>query len=45
MKYFIEKMIYETPIVEVIEVEIEKGFATSSSNLENPEEDFPGSWN
>lgn len=27
--------IYETPAVEVINVEVEKGFATSNENFEN----------
>ena len=30
MKNFAEEMIYETPNVEVVEVEVEKGFAGSS---------------
>ena len=30
---------YETPLVEVIEVEVEKGFATSG-DLENPDEGY-----
>ena len=37
-----EKVIYETPIVKVIEVEVEKGFAVS--NLENPEEGKESDW-
>ena len=37
-----EKVIYETPIVKVIEVEVEKGFAVS--NLENPEEGEESDW-
>ena len=32
MKNQLEKDIYETPIVEIIEVEIEKGFAASNPN-------------
>ena len=35
---------YETPLVEVIEVEVEKGFATSSGNVENPNEDEVTPW-
>ena len=35
---------YETPQVEVIEVEVEKGFATSQDIVENPTEGIPGSW-
>ena len=39
MKSQVEKMIYEAPMVEIIEVEVEKGFATSntisSSNIYN----------
>ena len=30
MKIQVEEMIYEAPTVEIIEVEVEKGFATSS---------------
>ena len=37
-----EEVIYETPIVKVIEVEVEKGFAVS--NLENPEEGEESDW-
>lgn len=35
---------YETPLVEIIEVEVEKGFATSSGNVENPYEDEVTPW-
>ncbi len=43
MKKLNEMMAYETPQVEVIEVEVEKGFANST--LENPEEDpNEGKW-
>ena len=34
-----KEMIYVAPVVEVIEVEVEKGFAASPFNL-----DDPGSW-
>lgn len=37
-----EEVIYETPIVKVIEVEVEKGFAVS--NLENLEEGDESGW-
>lgn len=37
-----ENLTYETPQVEVIEVEVEKGFALS--NVENPTEGETGSW-
>ena len=37
MKKLNEMMVYETPQVEVIEVEVEKGFANST--FENLEED------
>lgn len=33
MKNQVEEMIYEAPIVEVIEVEVEKGFASSIDYL------------
>ena len=46
MKSQVEKMIYEAPMVEIIEVEVEKGFATSntvnSSNINGLEEEI---WN
>lgn len=42
MKVVYESVIYESPQVEIIEVEVEKGFAVS--NVENPKEDVPGSW-
>lgn len=32
----VEFMKYETPVVEIIEVEVEKGFA-ASGNMEDPE--------
>lgn len=35
-------MVYEIPQVEIIEVEVEKGFALS--NVENPTEGETGSW-
>ena len=38
------EMAYQSPLVEIIEVEVEKGFATSSGNIENLEEGLPGSW-
>ena len=44
MKIENKRMNYEMPQVEIIEVEVEKGFATSSGNIENPEEGLPGSW-
>ena len=42
MKMVNELLAYETPQVEVIEVEVEKGFAVS--NLENPEEGEESDW-
>ena len=33
-----ENVIYEAPVVEVIEVEVEKGFATSGGPGESPVE-------
>jgi hypothetical protein len=30
------KTIYEAPSFEVVEVQVEKGFATSNASLENP---------
>ncbi len=38
----VEFIKYDAPEVEIIEVEVEKGFAASS--VENPEEDKKGSW-
>ena len=43
-----EKMImvaYEVPMVEVIEVEVEKGFAASYDFGTNPVEHDPSPWN
>ena len=43
-----ERMImvaYEAPTVEVIEVEVEKGFATSYGFGTNPVEHDPSPWN
>ena len=34
MKNQEEKMIYEAPIIEIIEVEVEKGFAASIDDLD-----------
>ncbi len=42
MKVVNESLTYEAPQVEVIEVEVEKGFAVS--NVENPEEGETGGW-
>ena len=33
-------LIYESPLVEIIEVEVEKGFAASNEPLGNRKEDF-----
>ena len=44
MKAEMEEGVYEAPIVEVIEVEVEKGYAVSNGNVENPIESTPGSW-
>lgn len=38
------EMFYETPLVEVIEVEVEKGFAHSSGNLEDFIEGEESDW-
>ena len=35
---------YEAPAVEIIEVEVEKGFATSDGNIENPKEEEETPW-
>ena len=37
-------MVYETPQVEVIVVEVEKGFAASPGNIENPIEGEESEW-
>lgn len=42
MKIVDELMTYETPLVELIEIEVEKGFA--QSNVENPEEGEEQEW-
>ena len=42
MKTKFEEIIYESPQVRVIEVEVEQGFAIS--NVENPTEGETGSW-
>ena len=44
MKAEIEKGAYDAPIVEVIEVEVEKGFAHSSGNLEDFIEGEESDW-
>jgi len=45
MKIEMEEMVYETPLVKMIEVEVEKGFAQSlGESLENPIEDDPSGW-
>lgn len=44
MKNQVEEIIYEVPIVEVIEVEVEKGFALSSKVMESPTESDEISW-
>ena len=44
MKKLAKQMNYEPPVLEIIEVEIEAGFATSGGDFENPIEDTPGSW-
>lgn len=38
------EMFYEVPLVEVIEVDVEKGFALSDGNLENFVEDNETDW-
>lgn len=35
---------YETPQIELIEVEVEKGFAASPGNVENPTEGEESEW-
>ena len=35
-----EKLVYTAPVVEVIEVEVEKGFATSGGPGESPIEEW-----
>ncbi len=42
MRVEVREGVYEAPIVEVIEVEVEKGFA--ASNMENLEEGNESSW-
>lgn len=44
MKELTKQMNYEPPVLEVIEVEIEAGFAASGGIFENPMEGNPGSW-
>ena len=39
-----EEMVYETPQVEIIEVEVENGFAMSGGNVENPTESNESPW-
>ena len=34
------EMVYQSPLVEIIEVEVEKGFATSSESYDP----IPGEW-
>ena len=42
MENQVEEMVYETPKVKMIEVEVEKGFAVS--NVENPIEGSTSGW-
>ena len=44
MKINNEVLVYEAPQVETIEVEVEKGFATSDGNIENPKEEDETPW-
>ena len=46
MKLINDFLIYETPQVEIIEVEVEKGFANSpdNNNTENPKEGEESGW-
>lgn len=44
MKVQVEEIIYQSPIVEVIEVEVEKGFALSGGGMESPTESDEISW-
>jgi len=45
MKSEMEEMVYETPLVKMIEVEVENGFAQSfGDSLENPSEDDYIDW-
>lgn len=45
MKNNVKEMVYEAPIVEIIEVEVEKGFALSGRGMESPTESNEiGSW-
>lgn len=44
MKNQLKKMIYEAPIIEIIEVEVEKGFALSGRGMESPTESSEISW-
>ena len=40
-----KKLNYETPQIEVLEVTLEKGFATSSNPIDLDDYGFGGSWN
>lgn len=40
-KVIMEKQTYEAPLVEIIEVEVEKGFATSNRSVDGSAGDFP----
>lgn len=44
MKNQVKEIVYESPIVEVIEVEVEKGFALSARGMESPTESDEISW-
>ena len=39
-----EDLIYESPKVEVVEIQIERGFAASGGNFENPTESDEIGW-
>ena len=44
MRTKFEEVVYETPQIEIIEVEVENGFAVSGGNVENPTEGETGNW-
>ena len=44
MKNQVEEMIYEVPIIEIIEVEVEKGFAASDTTSGGVNDLYPEPW-
>ena len=44
MENQVEEMVYETPCVKMIEVEVEQGFAGSDGDGKGEGDDYTGGW-